>query len=45
VKDLQKIAHFMSLEPVTGFNIINNILKLFRVQIPINAPILGIISK
>ena len=35
----------MSLEPVTGFNIINNILKLFRVQIPINAPIIGIISK
>jgi hypothetical protein len=35
----------MSLEPVTGFNIINNILKLFRAQIPINAPIINVISK
>ena len=25
----------MGLEPVTGFNIINNFLKVFRVQIPI----------
>jgi hypothetical protein len=27
----------MSLEPITGFNIINNILKIFKIQIPIDA--------
>jgi len=35
----------MSLEPVTGVNIINNLLKLVRLEIPINAPGISIISK
>ena len=40
----------MSLEPVTGFNIINNILGIFskvgiRIQIPIDAPGLNVISR
>ena len=30
VKELEKIAHFMSLQPVTGFNIANNVLKIFK---------------
>jgi hypothetical protein len=29
----------MSLEPITGFNIINNILKIFKIQIPIDVNI------
>ena len=44
VKELQKIAHFMSLEPVTGFNILNNVLKIFKLQIPLTAPIISVIS-
>lgn len=35
----------MCLEPVTGFNIINNILKPFRLQIPIETPGVNLISK
>jgi len=41
VESLQKIAHFMSLEPVTGFNIINNLLGIItlrKLQLPIDAP-------
>ena len=30
VETLVNISHFMSLVPVTGFNIINNILKIFK---------------
>lgn len=30
VKTLKKLSYFMCLEPVTGFNIINNLLKPFR---------------
>ena len=50
VDSLKSISHFMSLEPVTGFNIVNNILGIFakvgiRIQIPIDAPGLNIISR
>lgn len=37
---LQHIAHFMGLNPVTGLNTINNILRIFKVKIPIEAPII-----
>jgi len=42
---LIKIANFMSLSPVTGFNIINNVLKIFKLEIPLNTPGLRIITK
>ena len=45
MRELQKIAHFMSLQPVTGFNIINNILKIFKVQIPLDLPVIRLISQ
>lgn len=35
----------MSLEPVTGFNIANNILKIFKLQIPLDLPVIRIISQ
>ena len=35
----------MSLTPVTGLNIINNFLKLFKVKIPLDAPIIKIITR
>lgn len=38
VETLIKISHFMSLEPVTGLNIINNILRCFKLQISPSAP-------
>ena len=37
----------MSLEPVTGFNIINNLLGIItlkKIQIPIDAPIISHIT-
>jgi len=37
----------MSLEPVTGVNTINNLLRLvpfFRLKIPLDAPVVGTIS-
>lgn len=45
-KALIKVAHFMSKEPFTGLNTINNILRLFsfftfkkfQYQIPIDLP-------
>ena len=39
-KSLMHMAHFMSISPVTGLNTINNILGLFKVQIPVDAPII-----
>ena len=45
VTTLIHVAHFMSLTPVTGLTIINNILKLFKVKIPIDAPIIKFITK
>ena len=44
VETLINISHFMSLVPVTGFNIINNILKIFKQKISITAPGISIIS-
>ena len=35
------MAHFMSIQPVTGLNTINNILRLFKVQIPVDAPVIN----
>lgn len=35
----------MGLTPVTGFNIVNNVLKIFRVKIPINAPGIKVITR
>lgn len=45
LKLLQRSAYFMRLEPVTGFNIINNVLKIIRVQIPLDLPIFSFIAK
>jgi len=35
----------MSLEPVTGLNTINNVLKLFRIKIPIDAPVVSYLTR
>jgi len=35
----------MSLNPVTGLNTINNILKNFKVKIPIDAPVVKYLTK
>lgn len=35
----------MSLEPVTGLNTINNLLRVFKVKIPIDAPVVKIVTK
>lgn len=40
-----KIAHFMGIEPVTGVNIINNILKIIKLNIPVDTPIIRDIAK
>ena len=45
VDTLLYIAHFMSLQPVTGLNIINNILRVFKVKIPMDAPVIRIFTK
>lgn len=42
---LLHIAHFMSLEPVTGLNTLNNLLRVFKVKIPLDAPIIRIFTK
>ena len=39
VKPLMNMAHFMGVIPCTGLNTINNILRLAKIQIPIDAPI------
>jgi hypothetical protein len=39
------MAYFMSLEPITGLNTINNILKIFKVKIPIDAPFVRVMTK
>jgi hypothetical protein len=39
------MAYFMSLEPVTGVNILNNILKVFKMEISPTAPGVSFISK
>ena len=35
----------MSLNPVTGLNTINNILKNFKVKVPIDAPVVKYLTK
>lgn len=35
----------MSLNPVTGLNTLNNLLKVFKVKIPIDAPIIKYMTK
>jgi hypothetical protein len=45
VDALMRMANFMSLNPVTGFNIINNVLRIVKLEIPINAPGIRIITK
>jgi hypothetical protein len=42
---LLHIAHFMSLSPVTGLNILNNLLRIFKIKIPIDAPVIRHITK
>ena len=43
-KSLMHMAHFMSIEPVTGLNTINNLLRLFKFQIPVDAPVIKIMT-
>lgn len=38
-KTLVHMAHFMSIEPITGLNTLNNILSLFKTQVPVDAPV------
>jgi hypothetical protein len=45
VENLEKIAYFMSLNPVTGLNTINNIIGLFKLKIQPSAPGVNLISK
>ncbi len=35
----------MSFSPVTGLNVLNNILRVFKVKIPIDAPVVRIFTK
>ena len=39
------MAHFMSIKPVTGLNTINNILSILKVKIPVDAPIIRIMTQ
>ena len=45
VDGLMNISHFMGITPVTGVNILNNILKITGFQIPVNAPVIRVIAK
>lgn len=38
---LVRIAHFMSKNPVTGLNTINNLLRITGKSIPVDAPMLS----
>ena len=35
----------MGLEPITSVNTINNLLKPFKMQIPLDAPVVNVISR
>lgn len=35
----------MGIEPVTGVNIINNVLKIFKLNIPVDTPIIRDIAR
>ncbi len=39
------MARFMSIEPVTGLNTINNILRLFKVQVDPELPLIKIMTQ
>lgn len=39
------MANFMSISPVTGFNTINNLIRISGKSIPIDGPITGKFSK
>jgi hypothetical protein len=46
IRSLLKISHFLGIQPVTGVNILNNILKIFRLNIPVETtPIIRDIAK
>jgi len=45
VEQLRQMAYFMSLEPVTGVNILNNLLRIFKTEIPITTPGVSLVSK
>lgn len=45
IQKLVKIAQFLGIEPVTGFNTINNILGIFRLKVPITAPGIEFIAR
>ena len=44
-KTLMHMANFMSISPVTGLNTINNILRLFKTKIPVDAPLFHVMTK
>lgn len=44
-KTLMHMAHFMGISPVTGLNTINNILRLFKTQIPVDGPYIHVLTK
>jgi hypothetical protein len=44
-QNLLYIAHFMSLNPFTGLNTINNILRIVKVKIPLDAPVVRIFTR
>ena len=44
-KTLMHMANFMSIAPVTGLNTINNILRLFKTKIPVDAPLFHVMTK
>ncbi len=43
-KSLMHMANFMSIEPVTGLNTINNILRLFKVSVDPELPVIRIMT-
>jgi len=45
ISKLLKVAHFLGIEPVTGVNIINNILKIVKLGIPVDSPVIRDIAK
>jgi len=45
VDGLKRIAYFMSLEPITGVNIINNVLKVVKLKIDPSKPYIAWFSK
>ena len=44
-QNLLRIANFMGLNPVTGLNTLNNILRVFKVKIPLDAPVIKYLTQ